>query len=353
MTGSGFAMQFDREIEIARETSDSWIVRTKGGRYLRANAAAVAIIGSMARGAPPPRGRSEAEVAIIDAVFGGAARERRVHASIKGKIELLSPGRTARIAHALKWVFSAMPGVLIVVALAVASAIVLYLQMGASLRMSGSAYALIGVLVIASSLVHELGHASALASFGRRPDAIGFGFFIYVLPCFFADVSESWLLGQRERIIVSAAGSAFQAIFGLVVLLVGVLPGSGQVTGLCIEAAQLILMAALFQLIPFHMSDGHWILRDMLTKTSDPKAGLLARATTGVGVFFLAMILYKALMAWWGLAMDIAFFLDTGYAPNGIYSMQTVYALLAVVMLGVVSARTVATVLAKRSGTAN
>jgi Zn-dependent protease len=320
-------------IEIAQESSSTWVVRTKGGRYVRVNALALGLIESLATNADLPPEPTSAESRIIAMVFKDESMIGSGHLHIKARIDLLTPSQVNKVADWLQVIFRFKPGLMVCMMPVAGLCLLLASFLGNPSPVIGMGYALVASLILIGSLIHELGHAAALVSFGRKSKGIGFGFFIFVMPCFFADVSESWLLSRRQKIIISAAGCASQTIFGIVLYLIGVLAEQGPVSAAFAEAARLTLAFALFQLLPFHKSDGHWILRDLLTETSDPGVRALIRITTAIGILLLAVILYKTILGWQAMAGHLFYLVRTGYAPDEVYSMQTVYTLIATLMI--------------------
>ena len=55
---------------------------------------------------------------------------------------------------------------------------------------------------IFSSLIHELGHASACHYFQIPHGNIGFGLYLNI-PVFYTDVSQAWKLTRRERFLIN------------------------------------------------------------------------------------------------------------------------------------------------------
>ncbi|MEO0248621.1 MAG: hypothetical protein ABIN58_03555, partial [candidate division WOR-3 bacterium] len=78
--------------------------------------------------------------------------------------------------------------------------------------LSGYDYVLIYALVIASTLWHELGHASACRRYGRTSGAIGVAMYL-TFPVFYSKVTEVWSLTRRQRAVVDVGGMYFQLIF--------------------------------------------------------------------------------------------------------------------------------------------
>ncbi len=112
-------------------------------------------------------------------------------------------------------------------------------------------------LLLLSLLFHELGHASASASYGITPKTIGFGFY-YVFPVFYSDVSKIWVLNKYKRIIVNLGGIYFQIIFINVLIVLCYLSGYTQLTYVIYINYLIILVS----LNPFFRNDGYWILSD-------------------------------------------------------------------------------------------
>jgi putative peptide zinc metalloprotease protein len=116
------------------------------------------------------------------------------------------------------------------------------------------------VVVLVGGLIHELGHAAALARFQQTPGAIGFGLYAGFLPVFFADLSYSWRLRTRQRVVVSLGGIYLQLIFSSLVIGISSIWKSDFLLAAGLSSAVL----AVFQLIPVARSDGFWILADLL-----------------------------------------------------------------------------------------
>lgn len=117
-------------------------------------------------------------------------------------------------------------------------------------------------LAFSSIIFHELGHATASHHYNAKHGGIGFGFFIYFMPVFFADVTDIWRLNRWKRIIVNSAGVYFEIIFCLTLSIIGFFT-KNQI----IEILALVIAGkALYNLLPFLRADGYWILSDLLNK---------------------------------------------------------------------------------------
>ncbi len=147
-----------------------------------------------------------------------------------------------------------------VVALGLLLGVDIFIVLGLSLRQLTLTAAPVGLVVLlASAVVHEFGHAAALVRAGRRPGAIGFGIYL-VWPVLYADTTEAWFLRRRERMLVDVGGVYFQLLFCLFVGLVGIGIGSQE-----LQLAALLSQGATFvNFNPLFRYDGHWLLSDWL-----------------------------------------------------------------------------------------
>jgi len=114
-------------------------------------------------------------------------------------------------------------------------------------------------LLIAVVLIHECGHAAAQALFGLKPGPIGFQLYFYI-PAFFADVSGSWGLKPRQRIVVDVGGVYFQCIAASLLYLLYTEIHFGPLRTAAVASDGLCLIS----LNPFLKFDGYWLLGDAL-----------------------------------------------------------------------------------------
>ena len=116
----------------------------------------------------------------------------------------------------------------------------------------------IGIMII-SSLLHELGHATATYKFGGDHSGIGMGFYLFT-PVMYADVSSAWKFDVGKRIIVNLAGIYFELLLSTLLILISFCTR--------IESLMLISLAILFKTLynlnPFFRSDGYWVLSDSI-----------------------------------------------------------------------------------------
>jgi len=125
-------------------------------------------------------------------------------------------------------------------------------------------YALLGYLsLLAIAIIHELGHAFSVKSYGRAIRRSGFCLF-YGSPGLYVDTQDMWMAPRRARIAASWAGPYTGFILaGLAGLSLTVFPHGGWVT--LVRAFGLTaLIENAFQLNPFIQYDGYYILMDWL-----------------------------------------------------------------------------------------
>jgi len=114
-------------------------------------------------------------------------------------------------------------------------------------------------LAICSCIAHELGHASACGKFGLKAGSIGFGFYLF-MPVFYADVSNTWSLSPRKRIIINIAGMYFQLLISCLLVLIYLFTSNEWM----LYASLVNIISFLPNLNPFVRYDGYWILSDLL-----------------------------------------------------------------------------------------
>jgi hypothetical protein len=160
---------------------------------------------------------------------------------------------------------------------------------------------------LVTALVHESGHAAALARTGWSPGRIGLGV-LWVLPVLWCDVSAVALLRVRDRARVDVAGIAFQLAAAGLAAVAATLVGEQAVA----VGAYMAVAAVTWNLLPLARTDGYWLACDLfgLPDLARPlKAGagrgrrLVAaawRALTAVMLAALVVALPWRLRAWLG-----------------------------------------------------
>ena len=129
----------------------------------------------------------------------------------------------------------------------------------AAMKLSDLNLLLLIAIVYISVFFHELGHAAACTYFGIGHGDIGVG--VYLLyPVFYSDVSESWLLSRKQRLVVDAGGLYFQVLASSSLIVVWLFTHQ-HVLALALSS---LFIGALINLNPFFRFDGYWILSDWL-----------------------------------------------------------------------------------------
>ena len=109
------------------------------------------------------------------------------------------------------------------------------------------------------TLWHEFGHATACRKGGAKPGRIGAGVYL-MFPAFFTDVTSSYALNRRSRLLVDLGGVYFNATF------ISALGLAWHFTG---YAPVLVVLAfsnltIIQQLMPVVRFDGYWVLSDLV-----------------------------------------------------------------------------------------
>lgn len=115
------------------------------------------------------------------------------------------------------------------------------------------------LLIFLALLCHELGHAAAAIRFGCSHVQLGVGGYLCFF-IFYADLSESWRLTKRQRLIVDLAGSYLQGLLATAYLCCYFIWQYQPF----LAAFTLLNLYTLYNLNPFFRMDGYWIASDIL-----------------------------------------------------------------------------------------
>ena len=110
-----------------------------------------------------------------------------------------------------------------------------------------------------SLVLHEFGHISAAYSKGIRVGYIGIGIYLFN-PVLYVDMTNSWRLNNKERILLDIGGMYFQLITLIPITAIALCTNNSFLYVINIS----IFIMTLFNLIPFIKLDGYWILCDYL-----------------------------------------------------------------------------------------
>jgi putative peptide zinc metalloprotease protein len=151
-------------------------------------------------------------------------------------------------------------GVLIVAAAAVTSAGAAHIQTAPHIP-GGVRLAMFLTLLNIISIVHECGHGLALHRWGGHVREIGVRF-ILGWPCWYCDITESYLLPQlRQRAAVILAGPFVQVVACAGVMLIT--HGSGTHLVAVHDAAALLGALSILNFFPLVPSDGYYLLTEL------------------------------------------------------------------------------------------
>ncbi|MBT4838896.1 MAG: hypothetical protein HON94_16280 [Methylococcales bacterium] len=131
----------------------------------------------------------------------------------------------------------------------------------------GNELFLIYCLMTVSMLIHEMGHASALAHYNKRCKNIGFGLY-WVLFVFYADVTEAWELKPEERLSVDLGGIFFQMILLTLMILIYYFSILTDYSSIILLVVFGNVIAMVVNLLPILKLDGYWIVADFLNITN-------------------------------------------------------------------------------------
>lgn len=177
------------------------------------------------------------------------------------KVELIPARGIGVLSEVLKYLFKpVVAGCLLTVIIALET--LFFISVNHSFQIGQlDLYVVMGVILlyILSSGFHELGHAAACKFFGVGHGGVGFGLYMN-FPVFYTDVSNVWKLSRKQRVVVNMAGTYFQLIF-LIPLLVLYLNTYSVVLKFFIYTVNLNF---LITLNPFFKFDGYWIMSDLL-----------------------------------------------------------------------------------------
>ncbi|HBE88731.1 MAG TPA: hypothetical protein DDW67_06280 [Elusimicrobia bacterium] len=149
---------------------------------------------------------------------------------------------------------------------------------------------LLPAILLASILLHEMGHSLAayLNGIGFRP--IGFSIYL-VYPVFYTNVSGVGELPLKRRLSVNLGGLAVQSLFSFFLFLVYAASGAK----VFLAAAYYILYLLLFNLNPLVSTDGYWCWKDLTDAYKDhPYTKNFQRAYALLSVVFSGYLLYVA-----------------------------------------------------------
>ncbi|MER5176982.1 hypothetical protein ABT009_01135 [Streptomyces sp. NPDC002896] len=170
--------------------------------------------------------------------------------------------QVARIAKALAWLHRPLV-VVLVLAAALCMDFWLFAVHGAMkpvLQMLEQPVLMLAVfvLIVASLVFHEFGHASACRYGGARPGAIGCGLYL-IWPSMYTEVTDVYRIGKGGRIRTDLGGVYFNVVFVLGLACAYFVTGQS----VFLAAIYLVHFEILEQLMPVVRLDGYYILGDL------------------------------------------------------------------------------------------
>ncbi len=116
-------------------------------------------------------------------------------------------------------------------------------------------------IMIFSYLFHEMGHCSATARYGRTVKRVGFGLY-WIFPTFFSDVTTSWELTRKQRMVVDVGGIYFQFVISAFLGAACVVFAKSDIVYTLQICLVMNLFSMLISLNPMLKFDGYWLYAD-------------------------------------------------------------------------------------------
>lgn len=135
-----------------------------------------------------------------------------------------------------------------------------YIQVGLppDIDMNAVNWPLFYVVILASILVHELGHLAACQRWGCPHGPLGIGLYFFN-PVFYVDVTSAWRLQRWQRAVVDLAGVYLQWVASILFALLW--NTTNDTTWLLAFVATDFFVIS--NLSPFIKLDGYWLLSDL------------------------------------------------------------------------------------------
>jgi putative peptide zinc metalloprotease protein len=173
--------------------------------------------------------------------------------------DIVSAQALAPFAHLLQVLFTRPVAVVIVVLIAAAH-VLAYRQVGfpPNLQLENVNYSLLYGVMLASFLLHELGHLAACRRWHCPHGPLGFGLYFFN-PVFYVNVTAAWRLSRRQRAVLDLGGIYVQLAF------VSALSAAAWLVhdNTFLLALLFTDMLVLANFEPFMKLDGYWLLSDL------------------------------------------------------------------------------------------
>jgi len=178
------------------------------------------------------------------------------------KYSLLSKASLHPITNILKYLFSRTYSIPIMIGLFIFFVHLVIFEKAALVSFTdikGLDLILLYFIIYITIFFHELGHLSACHFYNVEYEEMGVGLYLYFL-VFYSDVSKTWKLKRKQRIIVDLGGIYFQLIALFFLYIVFILSRSSII----VYAIHLTILSILFSLNPFFKFDGYWLISDIM-----------------------------------------------------------------------------------------
>lgn len=165
--------------------------------------------------------------------------------------------------------------------------------------------ALIVVVLVAATLLHEAAHGLALAHGGARPRRAGF-MLLYLGPAFFVDVTDAWRLPtRRARVAVALAGPAVHTVLGASAAVAALAAPDAEFHRALLVLAGACALVVAVNLIPFVRFDGYIALMSAIDEPN-LRARTMADAASLVGLLlFGGKRNPLRLTRWWSVPFGV------------------------------------------------
>jgi putative peptide zinc metalloprotease protein len=176
-------------------------------------------------------------------------------------------GFLQRVYRAGGWVFFTTPGLVLIWGLGIIGLVMFFLAMGHQQPLDVGEAGWLGIVLAIfgyslALMLHELAHALAVKSYGRKVPRGGF-MMMMGMPYAFVDTTDMWFEGRGARIVVTLAGPVVTltvaSVFSAAALL-----GTHVWSAICFQIAFGLYINTLFNFNPLIPLDGYYALSDWL-----------------------------------------------------------------------------------------
>jgi putative peptide zinc metalloprotease protein len=121
------------------------------------------------------------------------------------------------------------------------------------------------LMIGATKVAHEMGHAVACRSVGRECHGIGAGMLVFS-PTLYCDATDSWMCESKwQRILVASGGMYIELLVGAIAVFIWSHTHPGRIHSLALNVAAVSTVSTvLFNANPLIRFDGYYILSDWL-----------------------------------------------------------------------------------------